>query len=359
MATAATQAAQAAMARAQAAANAGDWAGARAAMNEATQAANSVTLNTREAQATFNAVVTHQQQIGAMFPATPTGGGGGGGGGGGAATPTGPTTDQQNAITAIQGRFAQMGLGSLGDLITYYITKGYSEDAISVLIRDSPEYKARFPAMAALTARGRGISEAAYISYESNAATLERQYGLPTGMLTGAVTSLLTNEVSANELNNRVQLGAAAAYTAPEQTRTKFKEYFGVGSQAALIAHYIDPAVAQPYLEKQYAQAIIGGAGLQQGVDVGLDIAAGLADAGVSDAQARQGFGQVASATSLQSGKGETASQGDLVGAAFGTSAEATEKVARVAGSRKAGFNAGGGFAGTNAGTTGIGSSSI
>jgi hypothetical protein len=90
---------------------------------------------------------------------------------------------RMNAIAAMRGLMDQLGLGSLMGKITEYVQDGYDGDAIMALIRTTPEYAARFPAMKTLAAKGRAISEAEYIEYESAAATFERQYGLPAGML--------------------------------------------------------------------------------------------------------------------------------------------------------------------------------
>ena len=124
---------------------------------------------------------------------------------------------QQNAIATIRGVLEQYGLNSLYNRIVGFIQDGYDENAIMILIRTTPEYKQRFPAMEALAAKGRAISEAQYISYEQTASNLERRYGLPQGMLMSNVTNLLTNEVSAAELNDRVLLASAASIQAPQE----------------------------------------------------------------------------------------------------------------------------------------------
>lgn len=102
----------------------------------------------------------------------------------------------QNATKVMEGILAELNLGSLYTRVVDFIKEGYDPQAIQILIRTTPEYKNRFPAMDALAAKGRTISEADYIGYEKTAAGLERRYGLPDGMLMSNITTLLTNEVS-------------------------------------------------------------------------------------------------------------------------------------------------------------------
>ena len=88
-----------------------------------------------------------------------------------------------NVISVVTALFKQYGLESLTSKIIEYARAGYQGDAIGVMLRDTPEYKARFPAMATLMSKKRAITEAEYIEYERNAAQLEKRYGLPSGLV--------------------------------------------------------------------------------------------------------------------------------------------------------------------------------
>lgn len=285
------------------------------------------------------------------------------GGGGGGATPAAPASNETperdymreyyeslerqrktNAIAVIKGVLSQYGLESLYSKIVEYVQNGYDADAVMALIRTTPEYKQRFPAMDALAKKGRAISEAEYINYEQTASGLERRYGLPTGMLMGKVTDLLSNEVSATELNDRVVLASAASIQAPQDLRETFQRYYGI-DQGGLTAYFLDPTVATPLLEKRYGTAIIGREAAAQGV--GLDVygAENLQSLGITQEQARQGFGEVAGARELTTGRGDVVSQGELISGTFGQSQEAQRAIERARGGRTARFQGGGQFA--------------
>lgn len=263
---------------------------------------------------------------------------------------------QNNAIAAITGMFSTYGLSSLGGKITEYVKAGYTGDTIAILLRSTPEYKARFPAMEALAARGQAISEAEYIGYEVNARQLEQFYGLPKGMVTGQVATLLTNSVSADELNTRASMAAANAMNAPQAEKDKMAAYYGIG-QGGLTAYFLDPDIAVPLLQKQAAAARLGASAGRQGIDIGSGLAEDLYGRGVSVEQADRGFQTVSNARGFQYGRGETATQDEMIAGAFGD-AQAAGKMNRIAASRTGRFDAGGQFAANRDGMAGLGRAS-
>jgi hypothetical protein len=260
----------------------------------------------------------------------------------------------RNVTAAISAAFTEFGLASLIPAITRYAQQGYDGDAIAVLLRDTPEYKARFPAMSVLAQKGRAISEAAYVAYERNASAFERQYGLPQGMLMNNLTNLIGGEVSLEELNERVQLAASASINAPEVFKEQFRNFYGVD---ALTAYFLDPSVATPLLQKQVATAEIGEAAARQNINIELDTASQLQELGISREGAVSGFQQVARMQPFSYGRGDTLQQPQAIQAAFGTDQEAIRTAERAQLSRAGRFQGGGGFAGDREGVTGLGSS--
>ena len=262
---------------------------------------------------------------------------------------------QQNAIATMKSLLTDYVLTALYDRVVGFIKDGYDPDAISVLIRTTPEYKQRFPAMEALGKKGRAISEAEYIDYERTSAGLERRYGFPEGMLMGSVTDLLTNEVSLSELNDRVLLASSAALQAPDDVKNTFMDYYGIGP-GGLAAYFLDPARATPLLEKQYATGVIGAEARRQGVDMDVYGSENLASLGISQDQAREGFGRVAGARTLTQGRGDVVSQQQLVSGTFEQNEESLKAIERAQKGRTGRFQEGGGFASSAQGVTGLGS---
>jgi hypothetical protein len=261
---------------------------------------------------------------------------------------------QSAVIDSVRAVFAQYGLSSLGDKIVQYAKSGMSADAIAIALRSTPEYKQRFPAMEALASKGRALSEAEYIEYERTAGQLEQRYGFPPGLLSNSVTDLLTEEVSAAELNDRAILASAAAIEAPEDLRTQMTEFYGI-DQGGLAAYFLDPDRALPLLEKQYASGVIGTEARRQGVSIDVGGAESLQGFGVSQEQARAGFGEVARMGAFTQGRGDVVSQQQLIAGTFQQDEQALQNIERAQRARTGRFQEGGGFATSQQGVSGLG----
>lgn len=263
-----------------------------------------------------------------------------------------------SARAIIQALMEEVGLGSLGDWAWAQYQSGVEPKDIVVLARQTPEYAARYPAMAELNRAGRGITEGQYQAYESTVRSLVQNFGLPKGMYDTPqdIANLLVKDVSTSEITSRIQLAAAAAYTAPAEVRQALTEKYGL-TPGDMIGYWLDPDKAMPLIERQYNAAQIMGAGSRYGVDMGAQTAEEYAARGVGYDAAAQGFGQVAKQGSLTAGPGETITQAELVDAQFGGT-KAQQKAERVAGGRVAAFSSGGGAVAGQAGVTGLGTAS-
>lgn len=261
-----------------------------------------------------------------------------------------------NAVETLRGLMESYGLSSLMGRIESYVKEGYETDAVVALIRTTPEYKERFPAMEALSQKRRAISEAAYIEFERNAAQLERAFGLPTGILgKDTITTLLTNEVSASELEERVGLAAAGAYQAPPEMRQMFEQYYGIGS-GGLTAYFLDPDKALPLLNKQFATAQIGAEAQMQDFNLALGMAEQLTEAGISREQARAGFGEISRRRGFTEGRGDVVTSEQLVTGTLLQEEQAQQAIERAQKARIGRFQGGGGFAASQQGIGALGS---
>ena len=263
--------------------------------------------------------------------------------------------DRRNILNTLRGVMADYGLSSLMGRIEQLVQQDYSPEAAMVAIRETPEYKTRFPAMDALARKNRRITEAEYIAFERDAAQLERAYGLPAGMLgKDSVTNLLTNEVSARELEERVTMAAAGAFQASQEVKDTFKQYYSIDS-GGLTAYFLDPNKALPLLNKQYASAQIGAEAAIKGLGIGSTLAEEINMMGISREQARQGFGQAASQKAFTEGRGDIVTQEELVTGNVMGNEQAQRNIERAAGARAGRFQGGGEFLSTNQGAVGLG----
>jgi hypothetical protein len=264
---------------------------------------------------------------------------------------------QKETIAAVQAIFKSYGLESLYSTIEQYAKQDYSASTVALMLRDTPEYAIRFPAMKTLNAKKKGFSEAEYIEYERAAAAYEVQYGLPSGMLKDSVTGLLEADISAAELLDRVQMSSASSISAPQELKDTLKNYYGIDS-GGLAGYFLDPTIAAPILQRRYNAGLIGSEAARQKVDLGVATAENLQGLGVDQAQAREGFAAVAGARGLTQGRGDVTSNRELIDATLGGNAAAQSNVARAAKAKVGKFEGGGNYVQDGKGGSGLGSSS-
>lgn len=263
---------------------------------------------------------------------------------------------QRAIIGTLKAAFSDYGLGDLFPEIERYARQDLTEGMILLELRKTQAYKNRFPAIEALARKGRVITEGEYIAFERNAAQLERAYGLPAGMLDSrdTVANLLTNEVSARELEERVTLAAAGAFQTSQEMRDTFQRFYGIDS-GGLTAYFLDPEKALPLLNKQFVSSQIGAEATMQDINIGSQLAEQLTEAGIDREQARQGFGQVRQMRGLSAGRGDVATQEQLIGATLQGQQDAAESVRRAQAARVGRFQQGGGAITSQQGVTGAG----
>lgn len=276
----------------------------------------------------------------------------------------GPTQQQQDAFAIVRGLLDQYGLGSLSDWAWNLILTGASPVQVEVELRQRPEYRARFPGIAEREKAGLPpISAAEYVAYENSAVSLFRSAGLPSGFYDepSDIGRFIGRNVSLAELSARVQEGLVAAQQAPREVRDELSRLFGVG-EGTLAAFFLDPDKALPAIRRQFAASQIGGASRRAGFGL---LAGGeaerLAELGVSEAQAQEGFGQLAGAQELfrplpgQEGAEGIIGREQQLGAAFGGDTAAQEAIRRRGRRRRAEFEGGGSFAAGQRGVIGLG----
>lgn len=255
----------------------------------------------------------------------------------------------------IEETLARYGLSSLASWAWNQYIAGNSIEEIMLAMRQQPDYKARFPAMEQLAKEGRAISEEAYVQYEQTIRSLVSAHGLPMNIY-GArnyVADLLVNDVSASEAQSRMQLAQAASFTAPPEYREQAARLFGI-TPAMWTSLWLETDRTLPELERMYtASAIAGEATVRNLGDLSRSMAERLANAGITQEQARQGLQNASRELAGRlPGEVESALGTDTaVGGALGLGAERTQ-LERRRRQRIAAFAGGGGFATTQRGTS-------
>lgn len=270
---------------------------------------------------------------------------------------------RRDAYARLNTVLTDYGLGTLGATVQAWLIEGLSEAEIVQRMRETPEFKTRFPAIEERKRKGLApISPGEYVAYERQARQMMRAAGIPEGFYDSNddFKNFLTNDLSLAELGDRVTLAANAAFKMPKEARDALTRW-GMGP-GDLTAFWLDPDKAQPLLERKYAAAQLAGSATRtQFGELDETQAGRLAGLGVTEQQAEQGFGALYDARELfnplERGE-EVVGQDEQLGAAFEGNSNARRRIEQQRRRRQARFESGGGFAAGQGGIAGLGDTS-
>lgn len=266
-----------------------------------------------------------------------TGNGGNGGNGGNNPPPPVEPTMDQGAFDAMMALLDQYGLGSLAGKLKDLILSGVTDQASLMLaLQQTDEWKQRFAGNEMLRQAGLPmLSIPEYLSVERSYAQIMKNYGLPDGFYDEPAdfAKFIGNSVSANELQQRVQIYADITKREDPAVVAQLKS-MGL-SQGDILANAMDPSRAMPLIQQKYQTALIGAAARRSGVVGDNGYLSHLADLGISEQQAAQGYGTIGEGLhtmeTLGQVYGDQFTQRDFESEVFegnGTSAQKRKKLA-------------------------------
>jgi hypothetical protein len=145
------------------------------------------------------------------------------------------------------------------------------------------------------------LSPAEYVAIEDQYQNIMRNYGLPEsyyakdtmGTQAGFQT-LLANDVSATELEERVLTAQDRVLKAAPQVSQALKAFYPDITNGDILAYTLDPTKGLDAIKRKVTAAEIGGAAIGQGLTTGVTRAEELAAAGVTKQQAQEGYQTIA-----------------------------------------------------------------
>jgi hypothetical protein len=243
---------------------------------------------------------------------------------------------ERNAYELLRDLFKQYNLETLAPEILTLVQKGYTQNTIMVMLQESNAYKERFKANEQRRAKGlKVLSPSEYIGLENTYRQIMESHGLPSGWYDqqSDFQNFISNDVSPNELNRRVEIGAQAVNNS-DPAYIQALRNMGLGD-GDLIAAALDRDRALPILEKVVKASQIGAESLRQGLQLNPNKALEYADRGITQQQAAQGYQTVAetlpTAQRLSSIYGEQLGQGELEEEFVGGSGLASQRRKKLA----------------------------
>ena len=277
------------------------------------QSETDVAYNARVANAKAKAQKDYDDALSGSAGAT----GGGGGAGGGGRQPTGLKSEEQiaaetaaaerqanrqSAYDLLYSEFSQYGLASLVEPLKGLITSGASPAEFTIRLRESEPYKKRFSGNAQRISNGlAAIDEATYLATEDKYQALMRNYGLPSSYWSKdemgtqqGFTDLIGNDVSAVELEGRLQTAQNRVVNANPEIAYALKEFYPDINNGDILAYVLDPKNGLDAINRKVTAAEIGGAAARSGLTTNVSDAEYLQRYGVTKETATQGYTTIA-----------------------------------------------------------------
>jgi hypothetical protein len=204
----------------------------------------------------------------------------------------------QSAYDILLAEFTQYGLASLVEPLKSLIVSGPSAAELTLALRATDAYKKRFAANAERIKKGlTALNEATYLGLEDKYQGIMRNYDLPAtyyskdsmGRQEG-FEKLISNDVSATELEDRILTAQNRVINAPAEVTTALKQFYPGITNGDILAYTLDPEKALTDIKRKVTAAEIGGAAIGAGLATDVTRAEELAKYGVTAATARQGY---------------------------------------------------------------------
>ena len=329
-----------------------------------------------------------QREPSAPAPVAPpsTGGGGGGGGGFDMDRYLQAMRDYQDQIRAAERaersrnaiestRALLVGLGleegfvsTIMPDIQRIVGEGiFDGNIVSARLRETETYKKRFSANQQRTAKGlSALTPAEYLGLERQYRQILSEGGLPSGFYDSVedFSNFLANDISVNELTQRVGLAQSVVQTTDSTIRDQLRNFYGLGD-GDLTAFFLDPNRAKTALQRKVNVATVGGALAKAGFEVGAEMAGQLAERVTGGAEAQislpesiQAAQQAAVLRPLTQevvgGEMGAISEQDLLSSQIAGDVMASQQLAREQQRRLAEYGRGGSLASTQEGIIGL-----
>ena len=210
---------------------------------------------------------------------------------------------RQSAYDLLFQQFDAYGLGGLVAPLRGLIESGINPAEFTIRLRETDAYKKRFAANAARINKGlRALSEAEYIGLEDQYQDVMRRYGLPQeyysrgemGRQEG-FEKFIGGDVSPVELEDRIQTAQRRVLNAAPQVKDALAQFYGAEiGNGDILAYVLDPEKAIENIKRKVTAAEIGAGAAIAGLGTTRTRAEELGAFGVTAAQAREGFQNIA-----------------------------------------------------------------
>lgn len=206
-----------------------------------------------------------------------------------------------SAWAVLKAEFDKYGLGTLADAVKEMIINGTPSAQATMILRERPEYKARFAGNEARRKAGLNVyDEGTYLDLENTMAEIFTAYGQKSLMGStreqqqATFAKYIGGTIAPTELKRRMDI-ASGLSKSDNNTIKAIKELYPMINDGDIFAYFLKPEETLPKLEAKAQAASIGGAFLAQGLKINTASMEEYAALGISREQAQLGAAQIAS----------------------------------------------------------------
>lgn len=210
-------------------------------------------------------------------------------------------SQRMSAWAILKAEFDKYGLGSLADAVKDMIINGTPTAQATMILRERPEYKARFAGNEARRTAGLNVyDEGTYLDLENAMAEIFTAYGQKSLMGStreqqqATFAKYIGATIAPTELKRRMDIATGLAKS-DNNTLKAIKELYPMIGDNDIVAYFLNPQETLPKLETKAQAASIGGAFLGQGLKINSASMEEYAALGISREQAQLGAAQIAS----------------------------------------------------------------
>jgi hypothetical protein len=203
-----------------------------------------------------------------------------------------------SAYNLLLSEFSRYGLEALVTPLRDLVKQGLEGSEFQIALRNTDAYQKRFAGNTERIKKGLvALSPAEYLSLEDQYQSIMRNYGLPASYYTkdsigtqAGFNKLISNDVSAVELEERVLTAQKRVLNAPPQVKDALKQFYPDINDSDILAYTLDPEKGLADIKRKVTAAEIGGAAMGAGLATDVTRAEELARFGVTAEKARETY---------------------------------------------------------------------
>jgi len=206
------------------------------------------------------------------------------------------STVDEDAYTLLESTMKEFGLEELIPDIKRFMEAGLGSNQAAIELKKTTAYTTRFKGNEIRRAAGLNVmSEAEYLTLENSYNETLRAYGLQGYFGTdrkvsqARMSELIGNDINAPEFKERIDTVVTRVNNSDPNIKATLKSFYNI-EDTDLVKYFLSPKENLPMLQQKVTAAEIGNEALKQNLITNVTSAQALAQMGITQAQAREGY---------------------------------------------------------------------